>query len=148
MDDPGLDLRDWLLVILPFVGVIVGGLLSGGIELWLRRSHEHGDRRLGARIVHDELSTAYGLLVAAKQQKAAALLPDAKRVVGAWQQHRPSLRSLELGDWQPIQGAIAAVELFALLFGEQEVWLDEFDHIVPSRERDLEAGIESSARFR
>jgi hypothetical protein len=143
MKDNSLDVRDWLLVILPFVGVIVGGLLSGGVQLWLRRSAERADRRLSARVMFDELSTARAALVTASEKERPTLLPESKRAADAWRGHRSALRSLAYDDWEPIQYAVAALEIFDHVFTVpyRQTWTPDIAGAVTTLVPHIDAGL-------
>jgi hypothetical protein len=90
-----------------FVGVLVGGLVTWGIEVWRARHGEQDEARVAARLVADELDTIY-----LARLKVHSLEPQFPRQIelalaqDAWMNYRATLaRELEDESWNKVGGA-------------------------------------------
>jgi hypothetical protein len=92
------------------LGVVVGGLLSGGMMLGIEHVREHRDARTAARLVHYELIRAVSLLEVALD--LGSPLPFVVSfATEAWSEHRSGLaRTLDTSTWGAALSAYSALE--------------------------------------
>jgi hypothetical protein len=91
------------------VGVIVGGLLTAGVN-WLARRGDRGrSRRLAARILSDELSWHRTYIQGRLERGELVRLPDRASLHDAWLEHRASLADLPSRDYSAVQLAVLAI---------------------------------------
>jgi hypothetical protein len=102
------------------LGVIVGGVLSGLVSVWLADRTLRSDRQVGVRLVRSELVFFLG----AAERAASVPLEDLPTLHRAstelWQGNRSILaKSLNDGQWMPVARAYAYIDalLALLVFG-------------------------------
>jgi hypothetical protein len=98
------------------VGVIVGGLLTGGVQLWLEQRKEKRAVSRAKRLVQGELLNA--ILIYRSMYSTASktwpYYPDPTTALptSAWQEHRADLASvLDEQLWQELVWAYALIEV-------------------------------------
>jgi hypothetical protein len=103
-------------------GVVVGGVLTGGVDLVLERRRERRKGESCARMVGDGLSSASSFIEASIAQRAWLGNPAAVLSVDLWREQRSSLAAAPGFDgWYPVAGAWGYIEQighFAGLTGE------------------------------
>jgi hypothetical protein len=104
------------------VGVVVGGLLTAGLDWWRRRVDERGARRLAARILVDELAA---LGAAHSHRNYKVFVGAANRLVAAWREYRTALATLRHHDWNEIQATVFVAEMLNERWADSpELWSD------------------------
>jgi hypothetical protein len=92
--------------IIGLVGVVIGGLLTGGVEFALERRRERRRGQAAARLVHAELSDIDAYVKASLFRRA--WLADPKEVLQgeSWREEKGALAEAPGFDgWYPISGA-------------------------------------------
>jgi hypothetical protein len=130
------------------LGVIVGGLVTGGVNYIMERRRERAELRQAKRLVADELltvATQYSIMVEDRETPKkwspswANLLPST-----SWEQHKATLaRGLSDKDWADLPGFYSIVEAYrsSLLGGGPE------QPIADEQLRQLDAELDSAARL-
>lgn len=92
------------------LGVVVGGLLSDGMTLWIEHLRVRRDARTATRLVHYELIRAVSLLDVALD--LGSPLPFVVSfATEAWSEHRSGLaRTLDTSTWDAALSAYSALE--------------------------------------
>src|SRR4051794_25968997 len=92
------------------VGVVIGGVLSGGVTLWVERVRERRGARSAARLVHYELIRVVSQLGVALDLRSP--LPFVERFpTEAWRELRPVLaRTLDTETWGAVLSAYTTLE--------------------------------------
>ena len=90
------------------IGVLVGSLITWGIEVWRARRRDHDEARVAARLVVAELQTIENVRTVDEPQfrreRELALQQD------AWISHRAALaRELDNEEWQAVRDAYDAL---------------------------------------
>lgn len=106
------------IAIFGLVGVVVGALVTGAVNLWLERIREGNAIRMAKRLVADELHTVWGQLLALA---GAAESPDETETVKEkllpsddWRKYRETLaapRALNQTEWTTLSTTFYSVEI-------------------------------------
>lgn len=92
------------------VGVLIGGLITWGIEWWREHQRLAGEELVAARLVATELIQANAIL-ATRDAPGAAVAPPGAPVFPVWEEHRAVLaRTLDAEAWGQVQMAVLAAE--------------------------------------
>src|SRR4051794_23057667 len=91
-----------------FLGVVVGSLITWGVEVWRARRRDHDEGRVAARIVIAELETIANVrtvdLPQFRRERELALQQD------AWLAQRTALaRELDDDGWRAVRAAYDAL---------------------------------------
>ena len=99
------------------LGVVVGAVLTGGVDYVMARRQEKAELRQSTRLVADELHSLWLMvdLILERGQLPPARLPgeEAERLFStdSWQAHKPVLaRGLRQEQWRALATVYAAVE--------------------------------------
>lgn len=94
------------------IGVVVGGLITGGVQIWIEHLRKRGELRTAKRLVDSELHsvtldlekfTTDGITPA--EWRRDQLLPSL-----AWREHRAILAALPDADWEQLYVVYDAIE--------------------------------------
>jgi hypothetical protein len=95
------------------VGVIVGGLLTAGFQVFVMHRDQKRDQRVAARVLDDELAWwLSGLDWAIGHDDLASIDPPGTVQV-AWEEHRGALVDLSGDDWATVHVAVRSSTLDA-----------------------------------
>jgi hypothetical protein len=96
------------------VGVVVGGLLTAGLEELRRRADSRDRRRAAARAVHTELLATAVALDSAIEMKSITPLTLGRRIeLGAvWHENAAALSHLALDEWDELARSVWITEMF------------------------------------
>lgn len=97
-----------LQAIFGLAGVIVGGLITAGFQLFSRRQERKRAQRVAARILQDELVWWHSILSWAIEQDDASALEPPGAVLAAWEAHRLALVDLSSDEWHRLHLAVRA----------------------------------------
>jgi hypothetical protein len=90
------------------VGVVVGALVTGGVEFLAERRRESSLRRKAARLVEAELDQAARALETALDAGRSWNPPS----VPSWAEYAPVLAdSLDTDDWQVVESAVGMIKI-------------------------------------
>jgi hypothetical protein len=87
------------------VGVVVGGLLTAGVDALSKRNEERRTRRRAARVLRVELVWDANRLNSAYEH-AMPLQLDPDVLTALWREHRYSLANLPVDDWTEVELAV------------------------------------------
>jgi hypothetical protein len=126
------------------VGVVVGGLLTAGVEAYRARRADERQVRIAARILRDELAW-WHTSIAISLGQGEWLVDSNDAVRAAWLQHREALCVLDRDDWARVSTAVAVT-----VVASSEMRDGPFDNVRPSLEEAEEHigdGVEALERF-
>ena len=90
------------------VGVLIGGVLSGAVTLWIDRTRERRDAQAAVRLVRDEVGRSADRFDLALRVDRPV---NDERSTSMWHELRPLLaRSLNEETWECVVGAYAWIE--------------------------------------
>jgi hypothetical protein len=92
-------------------GVLLGGVLTVGVELFLAARRAREQRRLAARVLLDEFTVAASLVAVAEANSSLSALDAIPSIGETWRDHREYLAHLELTTWAVIRRAVMHAEL-------------------------------------
>jgi hypothetical protein len=94
------------------IGVIVGGLVTGGVQIWVEHLRKRGELRIAKRLVDSELHSValdLGRLatdgITPAEWRKEQLLPSS-----AWREHRAILAELPDADWEQLYVVYDGIE--------------------------------------
>jgi hypothetical protein len=98
--------------IFSLVGVIVGGLLTGGVQAFQQRRTERAESRAAARLLSAELSEQHVFLDTLIKQASTSTNQDLPPI-SAWSEYRAIMaRQLDDDPWTAVAGAYVELSLF------------------------------------
>ena len=95
-----------LQAIFGLVGVIVGGAITAGFQIYARRAQQKRDQRHAARVVLDQLVWWLTGLRAAHDRGTLESLDPPGAVRSAWDAHCAALIGLSYDDWVQVSAAV------------------------------------------
>lgn len=101
-----------LPAIFGLLGVIVGGLITAGVDERRRYIERRAQRRLAARILIDELTWVSASAREAADSRNLTLLRDSSDLVDAWRTHRHALGDLAWEHWLALETTISHAAMF------------------------------------
>ncbi len=124
------------------LGVLLGGLVTAGVQLFLKGREQRTQRQLAARVVWGELVWFRSGVSAALRSNDGGLIPPSEPLSETWRQHRDGLASfLPLDPWATVLTAVlAAVELAKHKGTTPGPWPDKIEDVLRDVEKRLEAG--------
>jgi hypothetical protein len=117
----------WVSGVLTLAGVVVGSIVSGGVQFYFARRHEKGGNRAAARLVDADLGRARAVI----QQLLRPPPQFGSERAGefelpAWEQQRGVLAvELSRPAWTAVRDGVAAVETFRRRLGDNEEERDD-----------------------
>jgi hypothetical protein len=94
------------------VGVIVGALITGGVEYFMRVRDEKAETRAAARLTHAELGHAEGLVAMALDSGKWELVREGSYPDDRWRQHEGLFGRLLGGDeWSAVAYGYTCTEV-------------------------------------
>jgi hypothetical protein len=100
-----------LQAIFGLVGVIIGGVVTAGFQLFQAWRRQERDQRLAARILRDELGWWWSNLKDAIESRDFSGIDHPGSVAEAWQQYRGALIDLSGPEWSQLHLAVRASNL-------------------------------------
>ncbi|HXN37982.1 MAG TPA: hypothetical protein VN892_08080 [Solirubrobacteraceae bacterium] len=88
------------------VGVVVGGLLTAGVDALKQRDDERRTRRRAARVLLMEVVWDANVLTSAFEDRKPLRTFDPGVLEGLWREHRYSLSGIPFDDWFAIETAV------------------------------------------
>jgi hypothetical protein len=88
------------------VGVVVGGLLTAGVDALGQRNDERRTRRRAARVLLMEVAWDANVLTSAFEDRKPLRNFDPGVLEGLWREHRYSLSDIPFDDWFAIETAV------------------------------------------
>lgn len=141
--DPILALAAYGDALIAFVGVVVGGIISGGSQLFFMRRREVGERCSAARLVDADLGRARAVIQHCLGPPTRFAHERASELeLAAWEHGRGVLAvGLPLKAWTAVQDGVGVVDAFrrGLEDSEREVVLNRLAE-------DASAGIDAARR--
>jgi hypothetical protein len=109
--------------VIALVGVVIGGLLTGGVDFVLERRRENRRGKAAARLVHSALSDADSFIKASLVRRAWLGDPLQALSDASWVENRAALAEAPgFAGWYPVSGAwawIAQLRGLVELFDER-----------------------------
>lgn len=102
------------------IGVVVGGLISGGISLILERRKEHVTARVAARLVREDLLPVSLGIEDVFNGRVWSQRPDRRSRERSWAEHRSRLATvMEYSDYASVVQAQIAADRFDAWFASR-----------------------------
>lgn len=122
--------------VIALIGVVIGGLLTGGVDFVLERRRENRRGQSAARLVHAALTDADSFIKASLVRRAWLGDPLEALSNASWVEHRVAIAEAPgFAGWYPVAGAwawIVQLRRFVELFDEQVA-----DDPLENREKDF-----------
>jgi hypothetical protein len=126
------------------VGVMIGGLLTAGLETLARRGRERRVERLAARVLYDELaSLRASARQSVKTQRPELMFSEKLELSSTWREHRKDLGNVEWDVWAAIDHAVASLETTTPAAG----WSDERHDWLATVEEDAARAMDAVRPF-
>ncbi len=107
------------------LGVVVGALITGGVQIWLELRRTRAERRLAARAARDEIIWAEGTLLLVIEHRSWHPWRSATAYLSAFQKHVEILgRTARYETWFAAREAERTLAVVGLMADEEEA-LDE-----------------------
>jgi len=109
------------------IGVVVGALVTGGVDYVMQRRREKAELRQARRVVAGELSDLwYQLETITAGDRWPGEVPEEWFASRMWEAHRPVLASqLSDEDWNELARIYSIATKFRAMFGAGEALTDE-----------------------
>lgn len=91
-------------------GVVIGGLITGGTQVWLEWRREKASTRAAARLLADDLGTARMFFEHCLTADKWVDTPQAILTADLWNEHKAALAAVrKFTPWYPVASAFTAV---------------------------------------
>jgi hypothetical protein len=115
---------EWFSAGIGFIGVIVGGALAGGVSYVLERRRERVALRVAARLIEEDLRTAYAAVSASVEAGCRWAWPaDTKIVTSCWNDQRGLIAAnVPHSDWRKVTRAVRRIHRLQDERGNDQQW--------------------------
>ena len=119
---PVLALADYVPAVIAFVGVVVGGIVTGGVQFVFTRHQESGEKRSAARLVDADLGRARDVIQRCLGPPPRFVPEWADELaLEAWENKRAVLAiALSGRAWSAVRDAVDTVDAFRRRLGDAQ----------------------------